>query len=257
MRPLRILTVASYYETGSWLSLYLEELGHTVTLAATMAEGLSLLETDRQDVLISDLRLPDGDGWRLLNSISQPKPPYAISLSVSDWNDERAKSKTAGFRQHLVKPLRLNEVHTALQAAASEIQVTEQETIDQEVPRPLRVIVADDHEWIRTILLSVVTDTLPTAEVIAVEDGLQAWEAYQQGGADFLVSNHFMPRMDGMTLIRKGREQAADLPILMVSAKPEAEADALAAGANWFLSKEQIMEHLPRLLHEQIGKQQR
>ena len=121
MRPLRVLTVSNYHETGSWLSLYLEELGHTVTQAATMAEGLALLEKSCQDVLISDVRLPDGDGCRLLGSVPQLKLPYAVSLSGSDWNGERAKSLAAGFRQHLIKPVRLAEVHAALQEAASQI----------------------------------------------------------------------------------------------------------------------------------------
>ena len=109
---------------------------------------------------------------------------------------------------------------------------------------------ADDHEWIRQILVRVVYETFPAAEVIATENGVQALQAYEQGGADFLVTNHNMPEMDGPTLTRRVRGQAAGLPILMVSVKPEAKVDAEAAGANWFLSKEQIIEHLPALLRQ-------
>ena len=119
-------------------------------------------------------------------------------------------------------------------------------------PQPSRVIVADDHEWILAILTQVVQETLPTAEVVSVGDGQQALEAYQQGGCNFLVTNHQMPHMDGQTLIRRVRMGAPELPILMVSAKPEARADAMAAGANWFLTKEQIMEQLPRLLLQHV-----
>ena len=107
---------------------------------------------------------------------------------------------------------------------------------------------ADDHEWIRNILVDIVTQTLPKAEVVIAEDGLQALEAFQELGADFIVSNHSMPRMDGMTLIRTVRQHWPELPILMVSVKPEAREDAMAAGASWFLRKEQIMEHMPPLL---------
>ena len=113
-----------------------------------------------------------------------------------------------------------------------------------------RVIVADDHEWILQILVAVVANTLPEAEVVAVEDGQQALEAYRQGGCNFLVTNHQMPHVDGATLIRQVRAQAPQLPILMVSVHPDAKADAMAAGANWFLTKVQINEHLPELLIE-------
>ena len=111
-----------------------------------------------------------------------------------------------------------------------------------------RVIVADDHEWIRQILAEVVRQTLPAATLVETEDGLQAFQAYQNGGCDFLVTNHLMPHMDGMDLIRQVRKHAPELPILMVSIKPEAKVDAMAAGATWFLHKEQIMEEMPRLL---------
>ncbi len=117
-------------------------------------------------------------------------------------------------------------------------------------PRPPRVIVADDHEWIRQVLVQVARETLPMAEVIETEDGEQALEAYRGGQCDFLVSNHSMPKMNGMELIRAVRVDSPDLPILMVSVHPAVRKDAIEAGANWFLTKEQIMEHMPPLLRE-------
>lgn len=59
-----------------------------------------------------------------------------------------------------------------------------------------------------------------------------------------------MPHMNGATLIRQMRALAPTLPILMVSAQPGVKLEALAAGANWFLTKKQIMEHLPPLLRQ-------
>ena len=113
---------------------------------------------------------------------------------------------------------------------------------------PLRIIVADAHEWIRTILVEVVRQTLRTAEVVATGDGLEALEAFRSGECHFLVSDHSLPHMDGVTHIGIVRAEAPELPIVMVSTKPEERADATAAGANWFLTKDQIMEHLPKLL---------
>ena len=117
-----------------------------------------------------------------------------------------------------------------------------------------RIIVADDHEWIREILVKVVEQTLPEAEIIAVEDGKKALEAYHEGGCDFLISNHAMPVMDGFDLIRGVRASAPTLPILMVSVKWQAVVDAQLAGANWFLTKEQIMERMPHLLLRYAGR---
>ena len=114
--------------------------------------------------------------------------------------------------------------------------------------RPPRIIVADDHEWIRQILTQVARQTLPRAEVVETVDGQQALDAYRQGPCDFLITNHAMPRMDGAELIRAVRAESADLPVLMVSIHPSAKKDAMEAGADWFLTKEQIMEHMPPIL---------
>lgn len=95
----------------------------------------------------------------------------------------------------------------------------------------LRIIVADDQEWIRLILVQVVRQTLPAATIIETENGLQAFDAYQHGGCNFLISNHTMPGMDGMGLISNVRRRSPNLPIVMVSVHPEAKFEAEEAGA--------------------------
>ena len=97
-----------------------------------------------------------------------------------------------------------------------------------------------------------VRQTLPQADVAVTADGLQAMAAFHEKGADFLVTNHAMPRLDGMGLIQRIRRESPGLPILMVSVHPEASVDAMVAGANWFLSKQQIMEEMPPLLRQQL-----
>ena len=112
----------------------------------------------------------------------------------------------------------------------------------------VRIIVADDHEWIRQILVEVTRQTLPAARIIETEDGLEALKVYRHGGCDFLITNHHMPHMSGMDLIRQVRKQTPDLPILMISVHPEAKVGVMAVGASCFLTMEQIMERMPPLL---------
>ena len=117
----------------------------------------------------------------------------------------------------------------------------------------LRIIIADDHEWIRNILIEVVRQTLPDADLVVTGDGQQAFDAFHTGHCDLLVSNHGMPHLDGPTLIRLVRLEAPDLPIVMVSTKSWERFDAMEAGADWFLMKAQIMEGLPPLLLQCAG----
>lgn len=119
--PLRIFVVENHPDTLRFLTLFLEELGHTVLSATTMARALQALPAAGCDVLISDIGLPDGSGWELLRSVKLPHPIYAIAMSGFGMNADRLKSKDAGFRHHLLKPFVPDDLDTALAEAAEEV----------------------------------------------------------------------------------------------------------------------------------------
>ncbi|MBN1396018.1 MAG: response regulator [Pirellulales bacterium] len=58
-------------------------------------------------------------------------------------------------------------------------------------------------------------------DVSIAGDGLEAWEEIQRQRPDVLITDCQMPRLDGLGLVKKVREEAAlaDLPIFMLTAK--------------------------------------
>ena len=222
----------------------------------------------RPDLVLSDVGMPRVDGitlTRRLRADARTATVPVVLLSASNASMTFQRGMAAGASTFMLKPFRPAELLAALSAHLSAVRpgtikdgehhrttgadATEHEQrCDSASENTLRIIVADDHEWIRDILVEVVRQTLPSAEMIAVEDGLYALQAFEAKGCHFLISNHQMPRMDGMGLIRAVRRVSPQLPILMVSVKPEAKTDAMEAGANWFLTKDQIMDQLPPLL---------
>ncbi len=124
-RSLRIFVVENHADTLKWLSRYLEELGHTVASARTVAGALDLLPQGDYDVLISDIGLPDGDGWELLRSARLTRPVYAIAMSGFGMSADHAKSKEAGYRHHLLKPFVPDDLDLALAQAAREAAARE------------------------------------------------------------------------------------------------------------------------------------
>jgi CheY-like chemotaxis protein len=122
-RPLRIFVVENHADTLKWLGLYLEQLGHTVVTARTMGEALAALPGAGCDVLISDIGLPDGNGWELLEQLRQnrrPHPSYAIAMSGFGMNADQGRSKAAGFRHHLLKPFDPEQLDGMLAEATRE-----------------------------------------------------------------------------------------------------------------------------------------
>jgi two-component system CheB/CheR fusion protein len=126
IQPLRIFVVEDHADTLKYLSLYLETAGHTVFQAGSLEAALEAIPKTDCDVLISDVALPDGDGWQLLHKLKEahlPHPAYAIIMSGFGTLGDRAKSAAAGFRHHILKPFNPRELAQILKDAAEEAKL--------------------------------------------------------------------------------------------------------------------------------------
>jgi two-component system CheB/CheR fusion protein len=120
-RQLRIFIVENHDDTRFLLALLLEQLGHTVFSASTVHEALDALPSVRADLLISDIGLPDGDGWQLMERLGDARPPYAIAMSGFGQVSDRQRSLAAGYRHHLLKPVEPNRLEQLIDEAANEL----------------------------------------------------------------------------------------------------------------------------------------
>jgi CheY-like chemotaxis protein len=103
------------------------------------------------------------------------------------------------------------------------------------MPVAPHILIAHDHDIMRTLLVQMVVQIYPLATITAVPNGTEALNGYLQHGADLLITNNRMPGLDGADLIRALRARQAICPILMVSTDITIEAMAIAAGATRFL----------------------
>lgn len=119
--PLHILLVENHEDSRRYLAMYLKGSGFEVTTAATVMEALGAASQGEYDVLLSDIGLPDGDGWQLLQRANFSRPVYAIAMSGFGMNADRERSKQVGYRRHLLKPIDIEKLDEILAEAADEI----------------------------------------------------------------------------------------------------------------------------------------
>lgn len=141
--PLRILVVENHADTRELLTSLLEGLGHTVVVAESMRKALRAAPRSRCDVLISDIGLPDGDGWELLGRLNLPRPMYAIAMSGYGMTSDRTRSKAAGYRHHLVKPMGIVQLEDILREVAQELGKAKRVKARTRAPSALRVRMQD------------------------------------------------------------------------------------------------------------------
>jgi CheY-like chemotaxis protein len=104
MRSLRLFLVENHQDTIRYMKLYLEQLGYQISVAADMATALREIPNSQCDILISDIGLPDGDGWELMEKLGENRPPFAIAMSGYGTGNDQRKSLAIGYNYHLVKP---------------------------------------------------------------------------------------------------------------------------------------------------------
>jgi two-component system, chemotaxis family, CheB/CheR fusion protein len=110
LEGLRILLVEDDADSRDALKTLLEQLGGRVAATASAAEALASLRALRPHVLVSDIGMPEQDGYELIRRVrtlaaSEGGDVPALALSAYASKQDRARALAAGFQQHLAKPV--------------------------------------------------------------------------------------------------------------------------------------------------------
>ena len=122
MQSMRIFIVEDNWDTLTSLKRYLEHLGHSVTTAQSMKAALAVIPSTEVDILISDIGLPDGTGWELLQHAKFRHPVFAIAITAYGTQADLERSKAAGFRRHVMKPFGGEELVPIIKEAIRELR---------------------------------------------------------------------------------------------------------------------------------------
>ena len=128
LHDLRILVVDDDTDGRTLTALLLKQAGASVDMVASASEAREALldrEARRPDVLVSDIGLPDEDGYGLLRQIRQQEAEHggflpAIALTGYARAEDRTRALAAGFQAHVVKPIEPAVLIAAIAAFAPE-----------------------------------------------------------------------------------------------------------------------------------------
>lgn len=111
---LRVLVVDDEFDARRLLVKVLEQAGAVVTAAASAAEAIEALGSANPEVLVSDLGMPDQDGFDLIREVRKrgyhAKDLPAIALTAFVHKTDRRQALLAGFQVHVPKPVDPHEL---------------------------------------------------------------------------------------------------------------------------------------------------
>ena len=266
---LRILIIEDDPVTSWLLSRYLIAAGAVVETTVSAEGALAHLgeHAGSVDVAVVDLKLPGGDGFEFqVRMMRDPRLANVKAVLLTAYNDpaHRRRALANNFAAYLTKPVRkATLIHTIAAAVGRVSPVTEKKPREQKPGTAAasgRVLVAEDHETNRIVITRQLASLGYTVDVAG--DGRVALEMIDRaaGTYDLVLTDCYMPEMDGYELARAVREREREqsrprMPIIALTAatlRGEAER-CFAAGMDDYLTKPvklvQLEETLRRWLH--------
>jgi PAS domain S-box-containing protein len=118
-----VLVVDDAEDSRVLVQRLLEECHARVLTAASGAEGLRLIDSVHPDVLVSDIGMPDMDGYQFLRAVRALGPDRgghlpAVALTAFARLEDRTRALRAGYLAHLAKPIEAAELMATLASIA-------------------------------------------------------------------------------------------------------------------------------------------
>jgi PAS domain S-box-containing protein len=107
----RVLLVEDHRDTAELLRAVLGGQGAGVRVAASLAEALATLDEADFDVLVSDIGMPDGNGYELMARLREREratgrvPLPAVAVTAFAGGEDRERALAAGFQAYAAKPI--------------------------------------------------------------------------------------------------------------------------------------------------------
>jgi CheY-like chemotaxis protein len=208
-----VLVIDDETDARDLLKRALERDGYQVIAAADGDTGMRLAREHRPDAITLDVVMPGKDGWAVLRELkSDPEVSHIPVIMVSIIN-EKGLGYTLGAADYLTKPVDRELLAHLMQRH-----------LDPD--RGGHVLIVEDDEPTRSLVCRILEgEGYQTSEA---EDGMAGLARFSEDGADLIVLDLMMPRMDGFEFLDRLRSSDAGraVPVVILTAKvlsPEEE----------------------------------
>lgn len=251
MRNKKILVVEDSDALRKMMAIRLTKLGAEVMQAVHGKEALELTQTNEIDLIISDVKMPEMDGFALCKAIKADKTLRRIPiilLSAMDGTTDVDEGFNAGASAYLLKS-----------ASDQDLEKTIMEVLDQSsLQRGSTIMVVDD-----SITILRLTETgLSKAgfDVVTAQNGAEALAKLETIKPDIIVSDLDMPVMNGIEFCNRLSTDSrySGIPFMIMSANSERSTmrSMISLGASAYMVKpfnmEQFVITVEKLLSEQF-----
>ncbi|WP_437809511.1 ATP-binding protein [Sorangium sp. So ce1078] len=123
---IKVLVVEDEPDARDLMKQVLDRSKAHVIAASSAMEGLRLLKSERPDVVISDIGMPEKDGYQFMHEVRSLPPSEggripAIALTAFARSEDRTRAMLAGYQVHLAKPIEPRELVATVRSLAGHL----------------------------------------------------------------------------------------------------------------------------------------
>lgn len=242
--------------------------------ANTARDGLDLVKQRKPDLVVSDLTMPEMDGFELLTALkSTPEtrdiPVFVVSaktLTIEERNRledqgaslwQKGNFNTRELVDHVVQTLGVHqdaEPSTPIQTTVGEVSQSVKSVIDN-ITRSMVLVIDDNRRDAR--LVRRILEATKRYDVLEAYSAQEARELLHEHDVDLIVLDVILPDTDGLTLMQefKATPHFQDIPLVILTAKElfpeEKEAFAAQQCSVWYklsLDRQALVAHVDHIL---------
>jgi CheY-like chemotaxis protein len=237
------------------LSRRLGREGYLVSQAESGRKALDLMQVQKFDLVILDVRMPDMDGIEVLKNIKadvKTRSTPVIMLSAHSSDKIIRKCLLLGAADYLSKPLIMDLARNRI-----EISLPNREQVPPAAGKDLTFLLVDDHPLNIDLLGRMITKL--GYRPITASSGAKALELIGKEKIDLVLLDIIMPEMDGLQVLSEIRKthSAGQLPVIMVTAEDDNSTmlNAINEGANDYVTKPYDMIFLRKRIEACLAAQ--
>ena len=223
----KILVVDDDLESVSKISNILKTAEYDILTSENVKKAIDTLNTQSEiDLVISDIVLPDVDGFKLLEYIQNTPRLVDIPTLITSTNQDHesvTRSIKLGAKDYMIKPVD-----------------------DKKLLIKVNKIIQSTIHWVLTvdddsIILNLLKKILERAgyKILTASSGVEALKLMETHKISLIITDIEMPEMNGIELLTKVKENNPNMPVMVITGKGSThdKKSLLRAGADGYITK--------------------
>jgi DNA-binding response OmpR family regulator len=216
--PHRILVVEDDISVRGLDAEVLWRCGYEVDTAEDGAAGWVALQANDYDLMITDNNMPNLSGVELLKKLRSARMKLPVIMATGTLpTEEFTRYPWCQPTTTLVKPYTIEQLLQTVRKVLREADSTTDAPRQRPAHSPPRILAVDEDSDLRRLYAEALA--VPGYHVDVAEDGAAGWEALQANNYNLLITEHDLPRLTGVELVRKLRAAHLALPTVMAAGR--------------------------------------